>query len=336
MARIQSDNASDETGALGAQAHAWLTLLRSGAATEQDAEQFKAWCATSPLHRQALAQINHEWRTIAQAQTYYEKTYPKRRAQTETQLRREASRDSRRFFLRGLAAAGGAAAVAAVVFPPFGLWPSMQALVADHRTATGEQMRVDVAKNVELLLNTKTSVDVQHAAGNQGADRIVLIDGELALTQNPGAHSIEIVAGAGRILPDDGGVEVRRVGARYCVTCTSGKARLLHDGQTLAMSQSERIWYDEHRVERGTRVDLEVASAWQRGDLLFRGTPLGEAVEEINRYRPGRIVVSDAQLASRRISGQFKVADLDEAIHQIQRIYHADVTRLPGGIVILG
>lgn len=336
MVGTQSDNALDATGTLDAQAHAWLTLLRSGAATEQDARQFKAWCATSPLHRQALAQVNHEWRTIGQAQAYYEAAYPQRRAQTEAALRQQASRPSRRAFLGGMVAAGSAAAVAAVVFPPFGLWPSAQALAADHRTATGQQLRVDVAQNVELLLNTETSVDVQRAAGAQGADRIVLIDGEVALARKPGARNVEIVAGTGRITPEDGAVEVRRVGARYCVTCTSGNARLSHDGQTVAMSRSDRVWYDSRRVESSASVDLDVASAWQRGDLLFRGTPLSEAVEEINRYRPGRVVVSDSQLASRRISGQFKVADLDEAIHQIQRIYHAEVTRLPGGIVILG
>jgi len=231
--------------------------------------------------------------------------------------------------------AGTAVAVAAIVRPPMNLWPSLHEMAADHRTATGEQMRVDLAQNIALLLNTQTSVDIERGTGTKGGDRVLLIDGEVALQREAGARDVEIVAGAGRIVPD-GGVEVRRVGARYCVTCTGGQARLSHARGTVRLSARDRVWYDNQGIEPGVTVDLEVASAWQHGDLLFRGTPLAEAVDEINRYRPGRVVVSNQNLASRRISGQFKVADLEEAIGQIQRIYHAEVTRLPGGIVILG
>ncbi|MDM8355863.1 FecR family protein [Pandoraea communis] len=336
MVGTQSDNASEDAGTLDAQAHAWLTRLRSGAATEQDAEQFRAWCARSPLHRKALADVNHEWRTLGQAQAHYASAFPERRAQTAALLRQQASIASRRRFLRGMAVAGTAAGVAAIVYPPLGLWPSAQALAADHRTAIGEQMRVALAQNVDLLLNTGTSVDVRRAATPAGEDRVVLIDGEVAVARKTGARAVEIVAGIGRIVPDEGSVEVRRAGARYCVTCTAGSARLSHDGRTITLAQRDRVWYDDKGVEPGTTVDLDVASAWQRGDLLFRGTPLADAVVEINRYRPGRVMVTNPQLAARRISGQFKVADLDQAIDQIQRIYHAEVTRLPGRIVILG
>ena len=42
---------------------------------------------------------------------------------------------------------------------------------------------------------------------------------------------------------------------------------------------------------------------WREGVLVFRDMPLSEAVAEINRYRPGRIMVLDDALAARRVSG---------------------------------
>ena len=57
-------------------------------------------------------------------------------------LRRRAPVESRRRFLRGAAVASAAAALAAVTLrPPLHLWPSLQDMAADHRTATGEQAR---------------------------------------------------------------------------------------------------------------------------------------------------------------------------------------------------
>ncbi|AOY95777.1 hypothetical protein BKK79_29215 [Cupriavidus sp. USMAA2-4] len=334
---MQADKAEDDAAALDAQARAWLRRLRSGAATERDAREFKAWCARSPAHRRTLARAEQAWRAIGQAQACYEEMFPERRGQAAALLRRQAPVESRRRFLRGAAVAGAAAALAAVTLrPPLHLWPSLQDMAADHRTATGEQARLALAGNLELLLNTQTSIDIARGAGPAGGDRILLIDGEVALRRQPGAGQVEIVAGGGRIVPGDGAVEVRRAGTRYCVTCTAGEARLAHASGTMALRQRERVWYDRQGVGPAGAVDLEVASAWQHGQLLFRAVPLREAVDEINRYRRGRVMVSNQELASRRLSGQFRIADLDEAIRHIQQIYHAQVTRLPGGFVILG
>ena len=53
------------------------------------------------------------------------------------------------------------------------------------------------------------------------------------------------------------------------------------------------------------RADMEQAMGWREGVLVFRDMPLSEAVAEINRYRPGRIMVLDDALAARRVSGAF-------------------------------
>jgi transmembrane sensor len=72
---------------------------------------------------------------------------------------------------------------------------------------------------------------------------------------------------------------------------------LLTVGQHARMARSGEI----------RREDDPVGTDWPRGVLEFRGTPLAEMVEEINRYAPVRIVLGDPTLGARRISGRFRV-----------------------------
>ena len=69
---------------------------------------------------------------------------------------------------------------------------------------------------------------------------------------------------------------------------------------------------------------------------MFHGTPLSEAVEEINRYRPGRIIVTNAALGRRLFNARFLIANVDGVVGQIQQVFGATITNLPGGIVLLG
>ena len=41
-------------------------------------------------------------------------------------------------------------------------------------------------------------------------------------------------------------------------------------------------------------VDTVVVTAWRDGVLVFRNTPLVRVIEEVNRYRPGRIILAAA------------------------------------------
>ena len=192
-----------------------------------------------------------------------------------------------------------------------------------------------VSRNVELILNTQTSLDVQVGAAIGGGDRIRLISGEAAVRKNGTASTVELVAGAGLILLSAGSVGVRRSEGRYCVTCTEGKAQVQHPQRNLVLRAGERVWYDADSLKSVALIDLEQAQAWHRGMVVFRATPLTEAVAEINRYRSGRVMLMNDELARKRLSGQFRIGALDEAVVQIQQIFGATVTQLPADVVVL-
>lgn len=82
---------------------------------------------------------------------------------------------------------------------------------------------------------------------------------------------------------------------------------VLHEGQAA-----------RYRAQDGVNglpdFDLARATSWRRGVLVFDRQPLAKVVEELNRYRPGRVVLSNADLANREVSAVFRLDMLDQAL----------------------
>ncbi|HCP78124.1 MAG TPA: iron dicitrate transport regulator FecR, partial [Pusillimonas sp.] len=70
------------------------------------------------------------------------------------------------------------------------------------------------------------------------------------------------------------------------------------------------------------------------GVVVFEDLSLDDVVDEINRYRPGRVVLMNSALARHRLSARFSIASLDEAITHIEQMYEATVRRV-GNVVLI-
>jgi transmembrane sensor len=81
--------------------------------------------------------------------------------------------------------------------------------------------------------------------------------------------------------------------------------------------------------------DPESLTAWQSGLLIFHNQTLTSVVDQINRYRPGKIIVVSADLRRRLVNGRFQIGKLDDFVAQVEQLFDAKVTSLPGGLVIL-
>ena len=61
-----------------------------------------------------------------------------------------------------------------------------------------------------------------------------------------------------------------------------------------------------------------------------------EVVEEINRYRRGKVLLGESALARAPVSGRFRIDDPDAALEQLRLTMSLDLRRFPGGIAVLG
>jgi transmembrane sensor len=62
---------------------------------------------------------------------------------------------------------------------------------------------------------------------------------------------------------------------------------------------------------------------------------MSRVVDEINRYRSGKIVIMNSELGQRRITGTFYLNHLDDFLGQAHSLFDASVRYLPAGIVLL-
>lgn len=63
--------------------------------------------------------------------------------------------------------------------------------------------------------------------------------------------------------------------------------------------------------------------------------PLQKVVDEINRYRPGRIIITNSELGRRIVTGSFRQDQLGGFVAQVQQLFGAKAVSLPGGLMLL-
>jgi len=310
------------------QAWVWLRRLHSGDVRPWDAEGFKRWLKASPDHRQAFQAARQEWDRIKPAAG-------ESLAHSGPVIGQVAARHGpqlgRRAFL-GTAVAAAAVAGIAVVHPPAGLWPALGEWDADYGTATGEQRVVSLSDGIDLTLNTQTRVRRQ----TQGdvLTGIDMVSGEAASDLVAGA-AFPVAAGRGRSMATAGQFEVRHLGQRVCVSCVQGTVHVEHAAGVRKLRDRQQVFYDNDSLSAVTAIDPAIQSAWRQGKLIFDSTPLAAVIEEINRYRPGRVMLMNAEAGRQSVSGSFEIAMLDFALAQLQSTFGLHARSLPAGLVVL-
>ncbi|WP_233839097.1 FecR family protein [Paraburkholderia sp. ZP32-5] len=339
----QPDHDGVPSAAIAKQAQAWLVRLRSGRATADDAAAFRRWCAERPEHARAASLMLEAWDGLeaASAELDAEDSAADSTPHGQRGARPASWRAGRRAFMgAGVAAAASWLALR----PPLQLWPALGDLAADYRTATGEQRRVVLSDRLVVEMNTQTRIDIVRTDGGTqgGAHGIDLLAGEAEVVAGAGAGSdsaapqpVVVRAARGSLQAVSARFNLKRSGDEVCVTCVAGEVTLQHPQGRFTLTAAQQITYGNRVVQPPVNVDSSLVTAWRRGVLVFENAPLSDVVSEINRYRPGRIILRNAELADARVHAQVALAKIGGAVDLISKITGAHVTRLPGDIVLL-
>jgi transmembrane sensor len=314
------------------EAYEWLIRFMSGEMKPADVDAMKTWFGQSPAHAAAYAEVRRVWQAISPAASAVMQHQGR-----ATLFEGAAVAPPRALSRRGLIAGGLAATAAAagylVVRPPFDLWPSFAELTADYRTGIGEQRRITLADAVSLDLNTRTSIIIRSQA--EDTNRIELVSGELAAFADAAASPLTVLAAAGRVTATKANFNLRCIGGEVRVSCVKGDLEVERPGITLSLAAGQQVDYRGQGTGAVAAMNPDMVTAWQRGQLIFDATPVAEVIDEVNRYRPGRIVLMNNDIARRSLTAQLRIAEADKIVIQIVHIFRAKATPLPGGIVIL-
>lgn len=301
------------------QARAWLLKLTSGSATQADADVFRRWLAAEPDHEAAFREQKRLWRDMG----------PALQANAASLSHKPRPRlTGRRAFLGGMVAASAAYLA---VRPPLGMWPSIEELGDDYRTAAGEQRHVELGQGRALEMNTRTRIQVRD--GTPGLPVIELADGEAELRVQNGP--IGVLVGSSRVDARDALFNLRYIDGEGQLCCLAGNVRLTHGGTVQDLAPGRAVRFDDRTVQPATQVDPQAVAAWRDGWLVFDQQPLADVVRELNRYRRAPLILVNTQLGQRLVRARIAVAQVAEVDELIREAYGAKVTRLPAGVVLL-
>jgi transmembrane sensor len=309
----------------------WVIRLKTGVPTRSDVEALQSWRQRSPAHDAAFRRAVLVFRRAGAAARELADEQQEPTEALAVPPRWPSHAPTRRVVL-----AGSVVAVAAymTVRPPLGLWPSIGELSADYRTGKGEHRKVMVAPDIALEMSTQTSVALLVAPAEI---RVELIAGEASvMARQPSPKPLVLRAGDGIIRAMQAEFNARCLDGIVAVTCLDGTVTVEQDHAKVELRKSEQVTYSSAGLQASGPVNAAQVSAWRTGLLIFRDQPLARVVEEVNRYRPGRIIVTSGELNRRLVNGTFQVDKLDNFVAQVEQLFGARVIALPAGVVLLG
>lgn len=318
----------------------WVAHLKAGEPTAADLEAFKSWRGQTNAHEEALKAALRIFELAGLAARTLpdkgglpadggdkEQPGPARGQLGPTAPR--SRRLSRRLVVIGAIATAGAYGS---VRPPLGLWPSWREFRADYRTGKGERRKLTIAEGISLELGTETSIAVKSVADEA---RVELISGQAFVAARSAFMPLVLIAGGGRVTTSDGSFDGRCLEGTVTVTCLGGTVTVERGGTATPLARGQQLTYSDSGLQPPVAVDPDRVSSWQSGQLLFRDQPLTSVVAEINRYRPGWIIITSGALNDRLVNATLDVDRLDDFFAQVEQLFGARITRLPGGIVVI-
>ncbi|GKQ53268.1 FecR domain-containing protein [Bradyrhizobium sp. Ce-3] len=306
----------------------WVVRLKAGEPTRADVDALRDWRAQSPGHEEAFRKAARLLRTASAAA---KELADEKAAASIARLSSRPSRPLTRRIVLGGAIAAAAGYV--MIHPPLEMWPSIEELSADYRTGKGEQRKVMLAPDISVELNTQTSLALRPAPNET---RVELISGEASVAARRSSPTpLVMLARDGRISALQADFNARCIDGVVSVTCLDGIVTVEQDGRSVQLRKAEQVTYSRAGLQATLPVDAKQVAAWQTGLLIFRDRPLASVVDEVNRYRAGKIIITNAELKRRLVNGTFQVDKLDNFVAQVEQLFGARITSLPGGVVLM-
>lgn len=237
-------------------------------------------------------------------------------------------------------------ALAGVALLAWGLWPGAQA----YETKLGERRIVVLADGTRMTLNTSTDVRVDLTRA-QRTVKVLLGEALFEVAKDPGRPFVVQVADA-TVVATGTTFLVRSTsvlgsaGSAFDVTLIEGQVIVRRSAMQgplvtpVVMSPGERLEVaipdaaQKSPSARTSRPRIETLMAWQQGEALFDGTPLAEAVAEMNRYSTEPIILGSQAVAALRLSGVYRTGDNESFAHAVADL-HGLIVRSGGGRIEL-
>lgn len=300
------------------QALDWLSLLQNQP-TVIDQSRFSQWLLADPAHVEAYAQAQVMWELseIPAARLAEEDSD----ALNALLRAMDAPAKKTRQLARWWAGLAMAACLLLMISMGAGWQPLRWAgdLGADYVSAPGQVRTVVLADQSQVTLDADSAIAVNFSPGQR---HVQLRRGAafFQVTHTGEPFVVDAHGGQTQVLGTQFEVRLERDGAQ--VTVLSGRVgvKAADDAQQRILGAAQRLAYKQNVASETQTIDPQSQLAWRDGWLNYYRTPLADVINDLSRHYPGRIVLLNAELGDKRISGSFPSKDPEAVLAALKSV----------------
>lgn len=321
MSSQKSTLAADDQAAL------WAAKLDGSSLSSPERTQLEAWLAESPNHRALLSQY-------CQFSTDLEERLPVLVAAGRIAMPDHAAPSRPRFRRTGLWFATTLAAAATIALGIWALRPVAQ--VETVATSVAQRRTLRLADGSQVELNARTSLLVDFT----GTERHVrMADGEAFFTvakNKARPFIVETPGGAVRVTGTVFDVHADTP-TNLTVTVVEGSVQVNpNDSAPVSLHANDQLKVESGHaaVQSLATAELDDALAWRRGQVVFDGTRLDQALAQFARYH-GRTITAAPAVANLRVSGRYNLDNVDAFLTDIESVLPVQESRESSGAIVV-
>jgi transmembrane sensor len=318
---------SNRQNTTATQAAYWQAQLSSDLVTEQHRRDFEIWLAERPENKIAWLEINTFWAgldSLTEADMSEVKNSPVTVFKAPGPIK-----PSSPFIRPALAIAASLLLMVSLIYAQAGFY------FADYTTAPGRQRNVILADGSTIIMNTDTAISVDYSAQHR---QITLHDGEAYFIVAPDANRpFEVLTHSGQVRALGTEFNIKTRQKDVTVTVYQHAVRVTaENGKTLeSLSEGQQVAFSDNTLNPVISADLQRGKAWRHQSMIFQDKPLAEVIEELNRYRSGRIIVMNNHIKTLPVTGVFATDDTNIALLTIEQSLPITLTKITEKLVLL-
>jgi len=215
-----------------------------------------------------------------------------------------------------------------------------------YTTGVGEQRSVTLPDGSVVTLNASSSIrlaylDTQRVIELRGGQALFKVAPQLDrpfVVQSRGTR-IRALGTQFDVDLKDTGTVVTVIEGRVSVSAAaiSPPLRLAHvaaQSTPTLLSAGEQALVTSGSARKAAKPQVQAATAWTVGLMVFDGAPLKEVVREFNRQNIKPLVISDADLSDLKITGTFPASGSERIVRFLEERFDVAVHETDGNIEI--
>jgi transmembrane sensor len=208
---------------------------------------------------------------------------------------------------------------------------------ASYATAIGEMRTITLTDGSTIQLGSDSRVAVAYSRRQRD---LRLEHGEIFLNvASQPDRPLRVQVLQRQVVAVGTRFSVRRDGEALRVAVTEGRVRLEHatrrqvipptllDAGAMAIADHDGV-----RVRHLSAREMTALLSWREGLLVFRSTPLADAVAEFNRYSVHKLIVDDPSIATIPVGGRFAWTNADAFVRVLEHGFGLHAERVRGEV----